>query len=399
MRTSRLPQSGANLFQTIKAWSAEAEATGKKLIKLSIGQPAGPAFLMAREAAAQAVMSDEERVHEYQDNGSPGVDQFARRFVQCHVQTNLQAAVDAKEIAFLPLPGIKPMFMPIVLACGKGPDRPLRVLTTTKPGYPTPADVCGYVSGSVQHEPIVLNPENEFRFEPRCMACSDLVMINYPHNPSGQVATREWLLQVCHFCSENNIRLFNDAAYTRLDHSGEHYSLTDAVIRDKFPDLSWLEMFSSSKLGNMTGWRIGAAVGSPDFIGDLTRIKGNIDSGFFAPAAAGALKLLENGGELIADVANEYQSRLDELIEILESAGMQLAVRPQAGFFSLWKLPKTAFGVEIETAEHFNRLMIERTGIVGVHFHPYIRYSVAQTQIGDFEEQIREAFAAAAVGY
>ena len=66
MRNSRLPQSGGNLFQTIKAWCVEAESKGQKLIKLSIGQPSGPAFEMARAACATRVMSTEECVHEYQ---------------------------------------------------------------------------------------------------------------------------------------------------------------------------------------------------------------------------------------------------------------------------------------------------------------------------------------------
>lgn len=71
MRESRLPKGGMNLFQTIKAKRAEAAAKGIKIINLSIGQPEGPALESARIAAAEAVMSDAESMHEYQDNGSP----------------------------------------------------------------------------------------------------------------------------------------------------------------------------------------------------------------------------------------------------------------------------------------------------------------------------------------
>ena len=85
MRRSRLGQGGANVFQMIRAKRAEAQAKGRTLIDLSIGEPRGPALLSARQAAAAAVMSDEEAMHAYQYNASPGVPNFAPRFIQTHV--------------------------------------------------------------------------------------------------------------------------------------------------------------------------------------------------------------------------------------------------------------------------------------------------------------------------
>ena len=89
MRNSLLPGGGVNLFQGIKAKCRAAEASGLKLYRLSIGQPAGPALLSARKAASEAVMSELESMHEYQDNGSPGIPDFARRFVQAHFDFSL----------------------------------------------------------------------------------------------------------------------------------------------------------------------------------------------------------------------------------------------------------------------------------------------------------------------
>ena len=114
MRKSLLPGGGINLFQGIKAKTREAEATGKTIYRLSIGQPAGPALLSARKAAAEAVMSDKESMHEYQDNGSPGIPDFAKRFVQAHFEFNLAG----KDLEYLPTPGNKPMLGLVQLACG-----------------------------------------------------------------------------------------------------------------------------------------------------------------------------------------------------------------------------------------------------------------------------------------
>ena len=106
MRGSRLPSGGENVLQTIRAKRAEAEARGIKLTDLSIGEPKGAALLSARKAAAEAVMSDEEAMHAYQYNASPGVPNFAPRFIRAHVNREL----NADEVDYLPIPGIKPDF-------------------------------------------------------------------------------------------------------------------------------------------------------------------------------------------------------------------------------------------------------------------------------------------------
>ena len=395
MKESRLPKSGGNLFQMIKAMSNDAQSKGKKLLKLSIGQPSGAAALSARTKAAETVLSDKECVHEYQDNGNPGVPGFASRFVQAHVLDKIRLD---RDVGYLPIPGIKPMLGLIPLACGANRrESPVRVMTTTDPGYPTPADWCVYLGEGVHHSALKLTPENKFRFDQRLVKDADLVMINYPHNPSGQTADGDWLAELCGVCQEHGVRLFNDGAYTLLHHSGVHRTLTD--VSAGYPELSWAEAFSSSKLGNCTGWRIGAIAGSQDFVGDIATVKGNTDSGFFAPAAAGVLQLLEHDFPYITNISAEYGRRLQTLIAMLRGQGMELAVEPGAGFFSLWKIPQTAFGEAIKDAHHFNSLMIERTGIVGVHFHPYIRYSVAQADPKAHEAEIEEAFGKAQVSY
>jgi LL-diaminopimelate aminotransferase len=391
MRKTYLPAGGVNLFQEIKAKSREAEAAGQKLCRLSIGQPAGPALLSARKAASQAVMSDLESMHEYQDNGSPGIPDFARRFVQAHFDFSLAG----KDIEFLPIPGIKPMLGLVQLACGAS-QRTLKVGTTDKPGYPTPADWSRYLR--LNQYSLPLNAENRFLFTPEgIQSNTDLLMINYPHNPSGQIATREWWTEICIFCQKNNVRLFNDNPYYILSHTGESRPLTEVAVN--FPDLSWAEAFSASKvISNGTGWRIGAMVGSPDFVQDIATIKGNTDSGFVASMAVGVLHAIENDKEGVATCRKLYGRRIKILIDILSKQGMRLAIEPGAGFFTLWKRPDMAFGVPIKDAEHFNFLMIEKTGVVGVHFQPFMRYSVT-SDIEAMAGVIEAAFARAKVAY
>lgn len=395
MLSSWLSPGGENLFQEIKKVCQEAEASGQTLYRLSIGQPSGPALASARDFASECVRSKAEGWHEYQDNGCVLVRDFARRFAQVHVKADLSKYLN---LDYLPIPGIKPMLGLLPLACGLG-EVPLMVGSMTNPGYPVPEIWARYLR--VPHYSFLTNSDNAFRpdleREGNNFDVAHLVMFNFPHNPSGQIATREYWQKVCGYCAEHGMRLFNDGAYLALAHDKECCALAD--VAPEFSELSWLEAYSASKsIANGTGWRVGAVVGSPDFVGDLRTIKGNTDSGFFAPAAAGALYALENDEAGVTNVRETYRGRLGDLIIWLENRGLKLAVKPGAGFFTLWQAPRYAFGREMKDSRDFNLTMIKETGIVGVHFGPYIRYAVVGP-IEDWTEQITDAFNKAQVSY
>jgi aspartate/methionine/tyrosine aminotransferase len=392
MRRSRLPRGGANIFQTIRAKRAEAEAQGVALLDLSIGEPKGPALLSARRAAQTAIMSEAEAMHAYQYNASPGVPGFAERFVKAHVS----GALAGQDVAYLPIPGIKPMLGLLPLACGCA-QRPVAVATMTAPGYPIPADWCAY-HPYVRHQALPTTAENGFRFPPSALrAATHLAMLNYPHNPSGQIATKDWLRDLCAHCQQHDIRLFNDAAYAILSYTDESATLCEVAA--DFPDLSWAEAFTAAKLiANGTGWHVGAMVVSPDFIADVNEVKGKTDAGFVAPMAAGVIAALETDQEGIVQCRERYRRRLGVLIDLMRGHGMQLAIEPRAGFFTLWRAPRYAFGQRLESAEAFNFLMIRETGVVGVHFPGYLRYAVC-ADVEAMAEQLSDAFERAQVSY
>lgn len=392
MRRSRLAEGAENVFQVVRAKRAEAQAGGMTLLDLSIGEPRGPALLSARKAAAAAILSDDEAMHAYQYNASPAVPNFSPRFIRAHVPRTF----GADEVDYLPIPGIKPILGLLPLACGCAV-QPLTVATTTSPGYPTPLDWCGF-HPLVSHYALPLNPANAFRFAPEDIAPgTGLIMMNYPHNPSGQVASKEWLHRICAHCSAHNIRLFNDAAYHVLSYTPESATLSE--VAPEYPELSWSEAFTAAKLiGNGTGWHVGAMVGSPDFIGDLKVVKGKTDTGFVAPMAAGVVAAFEQDQAGIAAGREMYRRRLKRFAEILTRQGMRLALEPTSGFYTLWLVPTQAFGKRVEDAKTFNFMMIEATGLVGVHFPGYIRYAVC-ADVEAMEQDIEAAFRQAAVSY
>jgi LL-diaminopimelate aminotransferase len=392
MRQSRLPPGQANIFQKIRAKRSQVQTDGVALLDLSIGEPKGPALLSARQAARDAVMSEDETMHAYQYNLDQAVSGFSERFVRAHLARDLPA----EDVAYLPIPGIKPILglLPLASGCATGN---VCVATMTEPGYPIPADWCGY-HPNTHHYALNLSPANEYLFSPGDIRNgTNLIMINYPHNPSGQVASQAWLRELCAYCQENDIRLFNDAAYYCLTFTDDTISLSEVAI--DYPDLSWAEGFTAAKLiGNGTGWHVGAMAGSKDFIADLAEVKGKTDAGLVAPMAAGALHALETDQHGIDGYRKMYKERLDFLIDLLAGLGMRLTLKPQAGFYTLWETPDRAFGRPMQSSEDFNMAMIEETGVVGVHFPGSIRYAVC-ADVAAMEDGLRSAFQIANVAF
>lgn len=390
MTESRLPSGGGNKFQKVKENIKNARNAGIKIIDLSIGQPRGAAFLSARQFAAATIMSDDPAMHSYQDNDCVITD-FARLFAEAHIIRKL----GPKDYT-VPVPGIKPMLKIIPEACGSQfKDIKVGIMK----GYPTPEDACKTLK--VKCYILPTTPENDFKFSPEDIEPNtDLLMLNYPHNPSGVVVNRAWWEKICEYCEKNNIRIFNDEAYQMLAYSEESCSLAD--IAPKYAKLSWAVGYSASKVGNFTGWRVGLIIGSRYFIEDIKKCKGNADSGLVAAMAAGVLEAIINSKSEIHECRQTYIARQRTLINILSRRyGMKLAVAPGAGFFSLWKVPLAAFGQKIESAEHFNDIMTKNTGVAGVPFDPgFIRYSVTENiHAPGIADAIAAAFAKANISY
>lgn len=386
-----------NKFQRIKRLTKEYETnTGNTAIRLSIGQPSGPALARARRAAASAIMSDQESMHEYQDNGSPGVYGFANRFVHAHLKHGAPTGA-----SYLPIPGIKPMLGIVIQAMGGWESRPVKVFTLTNPGYPTPADQCS-LQANVRHWHLTLQMDGDpirVVSDSTLVEIDDnsLVMVNFPHNPTGRIATYEFWCKLGEYCAERGAVLFNDAAYTILAHNKDSYNLSE--VGWLIEGLEWAEAFSASKAGNFTGWRVGAMLGSSAFMAKIAGIKGNTDSGFAAPLAAGVLAQFEEGRNEIYAVSDLYARRLEILNHTLNASGMRIATQPEAGFFALYNAPKQAFGQKTPDGEAFNTIMIEKTGIVGVPFDGWIRYAVCTEDVEALAPMLGEAFRSANVQY
>jgi len=396
MTESRLPPGGKNKFQEIKELIKKLidEGVIKKdeLIDMSIGQPLWPAFDRAKQVAAKTILSKDPKFDSYQDNGC-AIGDFTRLFAESHMTRHLSAKDHT-----VPTPGTKPMIEKVIESCGSAYKH---IKVGVMEGYPTPVDACKTLK--VEYYMLPTTPENDFKFSPEDIEPNtDLLMLNYPHNPSGVIVDFAWWERICAYCEENDIRIFNDEAYILLAYSDECCSLAD--VAQNYPDLSWAVAWSASKVGNFTGWRVGLIIGSEYFVGDIKKCKGNTDSGFVAAMAAGVYAAFFNCKDEIEKCRQTYTARQKTLINILSIRGMKLAVKPGAGFFSLWLAPAEAFNKEIKNAEEFNNIMIEKTGIIGVPFNlqgiQYIRYSTTLDILAlGMPERIATGFEKANISY
>ncbi len=204
-----------------------------------------------------------------------------------------------------------------------------------------------------------------------------LFYICYPHNPTAGVATESFYKDVVKFCRDHDILLASDMAYAMVTYDGFKHPTALQVEGGK--DVT-VEFHSLSKMFNMTGWRIGFAIGNPDAVAALQRMKSNIDSKQFAAIAeAGAVALREVSNEATMAI---YQKRRDYLCDGLQAIGWNVT-KPKATLFVWARVPRTDM-----SSSEFCTALIERTGIVcvpgngaGSEGEGYVRMSL--TLLGD----------------
>ncbi len=215
-----------------------------------------------------------------------------------------------------------------------------------------------------------------------------LFYVCYPNNPTGAIATSEFYADLVRYCREYDILLVNDMAYATVAYDG--YKNPTVLQVEGAKDVA-IEFHSLSKMYNMTGWRLGFALGNADAVNNLQRMKSNIDSKQF-PAIA------EAGAEALLNVDNKhtlsmYQRRRDLLVDGLNEIGWKIE-KPKSAFYVWAKVPRSdmtsaEFAGEILKKAHI--VMIPGNGY-GTEGEGYVRMSL--TLMGDtdgsrFQEAVR----------
>jgi len=262
------------------------------------------------------------------------------------------------------------------------------VTLMTVPGYPVMGTHTQYLGGETIHLPLT----KENRFLPNLKSVSTevakrakLLYINYPNNPTGANATREFYEEVVKFAKTNNIIVVQDAAYAALTFDGKPISFLSIPGA---MDVG-VELHSLSKSYNMTGWRIAFVVGNELVVKGIAHVKDNIDSGQFAAIQKAGIHALEHP-DITEKILEKYRRRLSNLVEALNSVGFD-ATMSGGSFFLYVQAPKRIKGGQrFKTGENFSQYLIKEMMISTVPWDDvgnFVRFSATFAAEGVKEEE------------
>jgi LL-diaminopimelate aminotransferase len=256
------------------------------------------------------------------------------------------------------------------------------------PGYPVYRTGTLFAEGRVHEMPLI--KENTFvpvlsDIPKKVARRAKIIYINYPNNPTAATAPDGFYREVVDFATDNNIVVVSDNAYSEIAFDG--YRAPSFLETKGAMDVG-IEMHSLSKTYNMTGWRIGMAVGNAEILAGLGRVKTNVDSGVFNAVQHAAITALRGSQDCVKEACAIYQERRDVLITGLRSLGFDLPL-PRATFY-VW-LP-------VNDCMAFSAKLLNEAGIVatpGVGFgasgEGYVRFAITRpvARINEAIERMR----------
>lgn len=315
------------LFASIDKMKQDAIRKGTDLIDLSIGDPDIPTPAKIVKAMKKAVENPAH--HRYPSY--EGMISF-REAVARWYKTRFRVALDPKS-EVLSLIGSKEGIGHIPLAFVNPGDTVL----VPSPGYPVYP--IGTLFAGGQSHMMPLKEENGFlpeldRIPQKVLRQSKLMFLNYPNNPTSAVAPRAFFEEAVGMAFRHNIVVCHDASYTEIYYDRKPLSFMQIPGAK---DIG-IEFHSLSKTYNMTGWRIGFAVGNREVLAGLGKVKTNLDSGVFQAVQEAAVTALDMDTAELSGIRDTYRERRDILYSGLKKLGMNL-IKPQATFYLWVKVP------------------------------------------------------------
>ena len=319
-------------------------AEGVDVISLGVGDPDQPTPRHIVEALQEA--AEDPTTHQYPSYwGLPALrkaiaDWYGSRFgVDLDPDTEVLPLIGSKEgIAHLAWAFVDPGDEVLV------PD----------PGYPVYAASTLLAGGT----PVPLPVRAERGWAPdlsevKVTDAARVLWLNYPSNPTAAVADEGVFEEAVDFARGHDLLLAHDAAYVEMTFDG--YVAPSLLQVEGARDVA-VEFGSPSKTYNMTGWRVGWAVGKADAIAALATLKTNIDSGIFNAVQRATVAALTGPIEPVEEMRAVYAKRRDVVVATLNDLGWDL--EPPKGSLYVW------FPTGQRTSAEFCELLLERAGVV-----------------------------------
>lgn len=326
---SRMKQLPPYLFGMINAMKMDKRRKGDDVIDLGMGNPMDPTPDDVIEKLVE--VARDPKSHRYpESSGLPNLKIEIAKYYKRHYDIN----IDAKTQTYFTI-GSKEGISHLCLAImGQGDS-----VLVPSPAFPIHIYAAVIAGANVIKIPI--EPKKNF-LERIINICESffpkpkVLMVNYPHNPTGVVVDKEFYAQLVELAKRFKFMVINDFAYSKI--TFDDYKAPSFLEIKGATDVG-VEFGSFSKSYNMAGWRIGYCVGNEKIIEALGKIKGYFDYGIFSAIQVAGIIALRDCDKTIPLQSKIYESRRDVLCSGLERIGWNVK-KPKAGMFVWVKIPE-----------------------------------------------------------
>ena len=354
------------LFAEISRKIAQRKAKGQEIISFGIGDPdiPTPPHIIERLCQEARIPAN----HRYPESeGLPALRQAIAGWYRKRFGVSLDPD---KEV--LPLIGSKEGIAHIALCLIDPGD----IALVTDPGYPVYTIGTLFAGGEPYKIPLLA--ENGFLpnldiIPAKVLKKATVLWLNYPNNPTGAVAELDFFNKAVEFAKKYDIAICHDGPYSEVAFDG--YKPVSFLQAEGAHDIG-IEFHSLSKSYNMTGWRIGMAVGNAKIIDALRRVKSNLDLGIPQAIQYAAIEAFNGPQECIEEHNAIYEKRRNQLIEVLNKIGLRTQP-PKASLYIWARVPKgyTSVSLTTELLEKIGVVVTPGTGY-GTHGEGYVRLSM-----------------------
>lgn len=344
----------------------ELKAKNRAPISLSMGAPTAAPPEFVTNKLKEAI--DIEGIHTY---STPKGEPYYRQAISERMKNRFGVDIDPETEVFS-LIGSKEGIANLMRALinPKSVQKDKDVILVPDPGYASYGEFIKCSGGYAY--PVPLTKENNYMPDLETVyeqALKDgykpenikALLVNYPNNPLGVTATREYLQKAIEFCKKYEILLISDAAYSDLyyDESEKPFSILEL---DGAKDIA-VEFFSFSKPYAMTGWRLGWICGNKEIVQRFGKVKSTIDNGIYKPLqmAAAAVLNSKEGDEYIKKMNLGFKHKQEIMVKGLKELGWDIDERKihHATFYLWLPIPK-----RYTSAYKFCEDLLEKSGIV-----------------------------------
>ena len=350
---------------------AKARANGADIIDFGMGNPDLPSPAHVVEKLKETI--DNPKTHRYSNSrGIPGL----RKAVSGYYERRFGVSVNPETQAIVTL-GSKEGLANLSQAITSPGD----VILVPNPSYPI--HQFGFIIAGASARSIPVKPGPEFmaaldRAVQHSVPKPTAVVLNYPNNPTAELATLDFYAEVVDFCRFHGIYILSDLAYA--DIYFDDNPPPSILELPKAWDIA-VEFTSMSKTYSMPGWRIGFAVGNKELIAALARVKSYLDYGAFTPIQVAATAALNGPQDCIDEFRGIYKERRDIMIEGLGAAGWDIPSPPATMF--AWAPIPPAFK-EMGSIE-FSKLLLSEADVAvapgigfGEHGDGFVRIGLVE---------------------